>query len=261
MLTHVLDVPRGLACGCVCAACGEPLVAKKGDSRQHHFAHVGGAECSSAVETALHLAAKGILQQRLEIVLPAVTVDFYGPRPSITLAPEQRYQLDSVVLERRLGQIVPDVLAYVRGRPLLVEIRVTHEVDEQKVARIRDLGLSAVEIDLSRAPRELALPDLEPLVIEPGKQTRWVHNAAAERRRQQILSTGTIFRTVSRRLALHVDGCPIRARLWKGQPYANVVDDCLGCEHALDVGPNMSTVTCGAADPSRVASSLRGNDG
>lgn len=31
--------------------------------------------------------------------------------------------------------------------------------------------------------------------------------------------------------ANHAMGCPQRVRIWKGKPYANVVDDCTGCRY------------------------------
>ena len=36
-LLHISEVPRGLACGCVCPACGDRLVARQGPLREHHF--------------------------------------------------------------------------------------------------------------------------------------------------------------------------------------------------------------------------------
>ena len=34
-ITSIADVESGLKCGCVCPACGEPLVAKKGSKVMH----------------------------------------------------------------------------------------------------------------------------------------------------------------------------------------------------------------------------------
>ena len=36
---------------------------------------------------------------------------------------------------------------------------------------------------------------------------------------------------IRRGLALHVDECPIRSRVWNGKPYANVIDDCSYCSY------------------------------
>ena len=187
-LLHISEVPRGLACGCMCPACGDRLVARQGSLREHHFAHAAGKDCRTAVETAFHLAAKEILASRKEIVLPSVEIQFHFHRyrdsgdKSLTIAPEGRYQLTSVALERRLTNIVPDVLAHVEDRPLLIEVRVTHGIEEQKLARIQNLDMSTVEIDLSAAPRDLPWKDLEELVVESGTHKQWIYNAVAERR-------------------------------------------------------------------------------
>lgn len=246
LLIHISDAPSGLACNCLCPACGKPLVAKKGSSRLHHFAHARDANCAFAVETALHLAAKAILEQKGRITLPAVEANVYSVHHSVVLSPEQTYTLDRVLVERRVGAIIPDVLAYVRGRAIGIEVRVSHAVDESKLHHFRTLGLSAIEIDLSNAPRTFLLEELEALVVGPGPHKKWLFNAASERKREEILSSGRFFPAVRRGFAIHVDGCPIQARVWRGRVYANVVDDCICCDHALDIGSNMSSVTCGA---------------
>lgn len=38
-IQFVGDVPRGAACGCFCPVCGSPLVAKRGEINDWHFAH------------------------------------------------------------------------------------------------------------------------------------------------------------------------------------------------------------------------------
>ena len=111
---------------------------------------------------------------------------------TLVIAPEKRYQLDSTKLEHRVTNIVPDVLAHVAGRPLLIEVRVTHEVDSHKLKRIQNLNVSAIEIDLSGAPRNLLPEDLEELVVEAGPHKRWVHNVVAARKREQVLSEATV---------------------------------------------------------------------
>jgi len=244
-LTHVSLVPSGLGCGCRCPACDAPLLAKKGALKLHHFAHAKDADCASSVETALHLAAKQILDERRKIILPAVEAKLYSTRYSSVLAPEREYALERVHLERRVGSVIPDVLAYVRGRAIAIEIKVTHAVDTNKAAHFRAIGLSAIEIDLSQAPRTFTLEELEPLVVGAGKHKSWVFNAAEHRKREEVLSTGKVMRTVRRGFATHVDGCPIQVRVWKGRSYANVIDDCVSCEYTLDIEPNMNSVTCG----------------
>ena len=43
VLVHISQVPSGLQCGCKCPACGETLIAKKGDKVIHHFVNNLGA--------------------------------------------------------------------------------------------------------------------------------------------------------------------------------------------------------------------------
>jgi competence CoiA-like predicted nuclease len=56
-LVDATQVERGAKCGCSCPACGHPLIARKGNKKINHFAHIKSPECANAVETALHLAA------------------------------------------------------------------------------------------------------------------------------------------------------------------------------------------------------------
>lgn len=213
--------------------------------RLHHFAHATGVECAHGLETAVHLAAKAVLERRREVVLPAVKVHLGGRSP-IIIAPERHYLIDRVDVERRVGAVVPDVLAHIAGRAVAIEVRVTHRVDESKKQRLVEQSLSTVEIDLSRVIRTVTLADLERLVVDGGEHKAWVCNVAAERRRLQLLAQGKRMRAIRRGFALHIDGCPIAARRYRGQPYANVVDDCIGCPHAIEIGPGMTSVTCGA---------------
>ena len=239
-LAHVSEVQNGLKCRCTCPVCDGALIARQGKIMEHHFAHANGEECRHAAETALHLAAKDILAKRKEIVLPEVALKASYGFPRTVVAPQRRYAIESAEVERKTGSIIPDVIVEVSGRQLLVEVTVTHGVDEAKLAKIRELGLSCLEIDLSDAPRGLGRDALETIVVDGSAQKRWLHNVRANEARNRMLSEATLLPSVERGLAWHVDGCPIPARVWKGNAYANVIDDCVGCEHMLaapgDVG-------------------------
>ena len=119
-------------------------------------------------------------------------------------------------MERKTESIIPDVIVEVSGRRLFVEVTVTHGVDDAKLTRIRELGLSCLEIDLSDAPRDLGREELEKIVVDGSTQKRWLHNVRANAARNRVLAEATLLPSVSRGLARHVDGCPIPARVWKG---------------------------------------------
>lgn len=62
-LVHIDSVANGKACGCFCTYCGEPLQAKQGAKRKHHFSHLSGTQCEPAYESMLHLLAKEKIQE------------------------------------------------------------------------------------------------------------------------------------------------------------------------------------------------------
>ena len=64
-IVSIDDVKSGLKCGCTCPACGELLIAKKGQKMMHHFAHHSGHTCEYGYESSLHLAAKDILSKNI----------------------------------------------------------------------------------------------------------------------------------------------------------------------------------------------------
>ena len=243
-LVHISDVPSGLKCNCVCPGCSAALVARKGSKTQHHFAHHSSATCESATETALHLAAKEILSTQKEIVLPAVCVEFNSNRRPMELSPERKFQIDSVQLETRTGDIVPDLIATIGTKQLLIEIFVTHRVDLHKIDKIRRLGISAVEVDLSNAPRDLSIASIEELVVSSHLNKRWLFNTVVQSKRAELQRSSVQKPIVHRGLAIHVDSCPVNARVWRGKPYANVIDDCSHCGHCIEMSDNQDYIRC-----------------
>ena len=244
-LAHISEVKNGLQCGCFCPACDAALIARQGKVREHHFAHANGADCSQAVETALHLAAKEIIAERMQMVLPAVEIEFPHSTWRRSIAQERRYEIESVDVERKLGAIIPDVVVRVGERTLLVEVKVTHGVDDEKLKEIRELGLSCVEIDLSDVERDFSRENLKKVIIDDSAPKRWVHNVRAHEERKKVLSEATLLEAAQRGLTVQADGCPIPARVWSGYPYANMMDDCTGCEHRMALSPDVGVICDG----------------
>ncbi|TOG82168.1 hypothetical protein CGI93_17625 [Vibrio parahaemolyticus] len=247
-LVHISDVDSGLACGCTCVSCGESLVAKKGQKRENHFAHSSGKSCAHAVETAIHLAAKEILDQYREIKLPPVSIRFETNRASCKISDEKLITIDSLKIEKGVNGLVPDLIATVHGRDLFVEVFVTHSVDERKKKKIEELGVSAIEIDLSNAPRDMSKDALKELVINSVDNKKWIYNARGKHEFQRMLRQTRPLEMTPRGFASHIDHCPIKARTWRGKAYANFIDDCVYCEHCVDVSEG--NVMCNGHIPS-----------
>ena len=73
-LLHISQVETGLACGCTCPGCGATLVARNAarNVKAAHFAHHKAAECSTGLQTAIHLAANEIIARHKQLCLPGV---------------------------------------------------------------------------------------------------------------------------------------------------------------------------------------------
>lgn len=214
----VRGVERGLACGCTCPSCGEPVIAKQGQDRTWHFAHQSGAACAGALESALHLAAKEVLAAAKQLWLPKLTVVRwpqhlrlvpygvieYGPdrvsylrnefdlvedvakreHAGVARLQHQTVRFDQVVVEQSEGAIRPDLIGVVRDRQLLIEIAVTHFVDAEKLAKIRARRLPAIEIDLAdlyeSGGADVSLESLKGLLTEDRHRIKWLFHPALE---------------------------------------------------------------------------------
>lgn len=156
-LMFVDDVPNGLECDCVCPGCKEKLIAKNdGKIREHHFAHVSNKECITGYQTMIHLLAKAIIFNKR--ILPGFAMN---NQPIVASQIGCEVQLEDL-------NIIPDILAIApvqlnlgymglnvgtatKDIPFIIEIYVTHKVDDGKAKIIKDSGIPAVEIDLSKS--------------------------------------------------------------------------------------------------------------
>ena len=151
----------------------------------------------------LHREVKAILERAATIATPTleIRVTRYPPeafagkwadntvRKTWRTAPRE-LEIDEMRLERRLGRIVPDVIANMDGRQiytqggtlttvgddfdedaedtfslawpltLLIEVTVTHHIDDEKLQRIRELDVPTLEIDLSTLGGRVTLDGL-----------------------------------------------------------------------------------------------------
>ncbi|WP_342046187.1 competence protein CoiA family protein [Bacillus sp. OTU530] len=140
-LIHISRAEKGIKCDCICPSCKSALVAKKGSVKKHYFAHYTKNECNYALESSLHLAVKEILEKEKRMVIPEIATGVrYGrdglPESTLVMSPSE-IQFDGVALESKLNDFVPDIILYKNGTPLIVEVYVTHRVDEYKLQKIK----------------------------------------------------------------------------------------------------------------------------
>lgn len=178
---HVDEVKRGLACDCICPVCKRPVIAKQGDIKGWHFSHTTEADCKSAGETALHIAAKQIIIQEKGLLVPKIDISAEYKLPdgrvgqATMTRPEMWLDFIDVKAEVRLGDIQPDVVGYLADSMLFVEIAVRHFVDNEKQAKLQKIGVPTLEIDLSGLiDQDINWKTLRALLFESTERKFWL---------------------------------------------------------------------------------------
>jgi len=208
-----------------CPECHSPLSVRKG-TRRKHFAHLPHhASCRFEGESALHSAAKHAIYFACTTWIAGEGEAPLIYRRCVACGVERWQELPDRVREVRLeeridrsdGAVIADLaLVDSDGAALaVVEILHTHEVDERKEVRLK--GLPWIEL---RAKD----------VLDDALKWRPIQTKGLKRL-PCLCSQGKAMPVVERGLTVHVDFCPKRARVWRGKPYANLIDDCAPCPY------------------------------
>lgn len=185
VLVRAVEVVNGLACGCLCPGCKTPLIAaNKGLKNTPHFRHFSSVDCRAGYESSLHKVAKDLILNRMHLMAPTFEQAINlradsGQNVRTTVGfNEAMLKADQASAEIDLDGVTPDVVFEISGHRLLIEIRVSRRVDLDKQKRLRALGLSTIEIDLSDMDmRTICDPVLfeQQLLHESGNK-HWVHS-------------------------------------------------------------------------------------
>ncbi len=177
-LAHISEVQRGIACDCNCPACGGRLVARKGDEKVPHFGHDDGEACGGGPETVLHLLAKEVFRANPAMLLPERLGLNKG---NIVMKPGQEVTTQFLRIEfTDPKKIIPDLYVRALGYDLFVEVAVTHASDETKIRRLREHGTMAVEIDLSKLPRDSTREQIADAVLRSAPRC-WLYHPDIDR--------------------------------------------------------------------------------
>lgn len=170
-IVHIDQVQRGLACNCTCFACGEIVLAKQGDVKEHHFAHVSNKEsCHIQAESILHKYAKQVIEQEKKLYLPSLV--------NKTESVRELWNFERVIVEQDLGLIRPDLIVVQNNEFVFIEIAVTSFIDEYKAKQIKSLGVKTVEIDLSMLLKdELIIPSdkVKSFILNEIENKTWIY--------------------------------------------------------------------------------------
>ena len=153
-LVSVENVSRGKACDCCCPECGEVLIARQGYMRAWHFAHASGGDCHGAAEGALHRAAKQLVVRERSVLVPALEaheshrLDDGRLGEATLVRPAETWTFSEMREEVAVGAYRVDLAGAYAGRPVFIEIAVTHAVEDGKREALAGLGIRCFEITL-----------------------------------------------------------------------------------------------------------------
>lgn len=191
IVKSIVEVSNGKACGCTCLVCGSALIAaKNGKIRQPHFRHKSVAECTTSPETFLHYAAKEILERNKRMMLPpcrmlvtSKSISFSDGKANYTAKNAREninIEFDSIVSEKKFSDYIPDLIAHFCGKILVIEIVVTHDIDDDKMRKIEASEAdAAIRIYLGDLDRATTAQELEQIILTPSWRTTWVMNKKA----------------------------------------------------------------------------------
>ena len=189
-VVNISEVANGNACNCTCLYCGEPLTAKQGNGgKAPHFAHKPDSKCQwkeYEKQTFIHWRAEKLFLEEKAITLPPIN-RIYGNIICQMFSGKESLPITPVELEQKISDFIPDIVLHTEDGVLLVEIYVTHAVDEAKKEKIRQDGrFDVIEIDLSdKAYDDITDEELRALLKD---QTRmhWIYS------RQEALFTSNL---------------------------------------------------------------------
>lgn len=203
-LKRIDEVKRGLSCNCVCPGCGQDLVARKGELKTDHFAHHGNSpeHPESCAESALHKWAKTIIASQTRWPLAP---RHYTPKTWHTPLNEPLeshdgswspfqgdfFTVDSAAEEHHFGDWKPDVLltghfSNMAAR-IAIEVYVFHQVDDNKLEKVKESDISLLEINLDGSlllNKLLTEKELTAHVLNLSNH-RWLHSPLADKLKKE----------------------------------------------------------------------------
>ncbi|NSB15174.1 hypothetical protein [Clostridium beijerinckii] len=187
-IDEITPSENGLKCNCICPSCGEKLKANAlGTHNKKYFSHKGNSNCINGLETTMHKFAKEVIEEEKKIKIPKL---IYNKNfKEFEIVKEQMIDFDKIELEKYLSDFdfKPDIIIFKNDVPLIIEVAVTHKIDEEKKNKIIKSNISTVEIYLDKDEIfQLSKEELTSKIINNTDNKRWIFNRLEESKRKSI---------------------------------------------------------------------------
>lgn len=169
-IVSVNDVDNGLECNCVCTKCDSVLVAKANKKdilykKESHFAHYKITECNG--ESLEHIRAKEIIKSNKYLWIP-------------TLEKNVKVDFDEVRVEELIenSKYRADLICIKNNKKVVIEIVVTHDMEEEKINYLQNKNIPTLSIYLNRvlSNGEFSEKRFSEYVLKESKK-QWVVNS------------------------------------------------------------------------------------
>lgn len=205
---HISEVSNGIKCNCVCPSCSQPLIAYNNpkNKKAHHFQHQSLSSCSNYYETMVHYWAKEVIVELGELTVPNhifelsdnargyTYYEWHKEYPREKIVPI-KVKFDKILIEKHQEGIKPDLLCFVKGKQIHIEIAVTHFIDELKVEKIKKLDVVSLEIDLSTVDRSIHKEELKEILFNGDtNRMKWFNNKAINQKKAESNQRKSIIR-------------------------------------------------------------------
>lgn len=235
-LRHISEVVSGKKCNCVCAACGQPMEARKGSERKHHFAHVSNYECMYASEVAIYKAFSQCIENAEKISLPPIYLRFPSWSYSELLSDSKEIEVDEVTFDCQPLAYPPLLTVRTQSNIFRVILDFGHyyENDDLDVlaSAARKSNYALLKIDLPRVDgeRNFSIPYLTE-VVSKIPEAKWIYTRVEEQWQEKYYA-------VAEEPKSHGMGylCPISLKYYKGKFSARIVD-CIYCHFNIAEAP------------------------
>jgi len=188
VLWHISKIGRhnrGKRCGCVCPKCGVSLIARMGEERADHFAHVGGAVCEGAAEYALREKLKELLEKEGTLFLSQSTADVDGK--SQELIGEMQVRVKEVKCVDGGDPFRPQLEIQVKAddgenETIIAEI----SLGQKKTRGYEEFPNTFAEIDLSQLGEDYSEDKLVKVALGGIRCFNWIRREKADNAEEKI---------------------------------------------------------------------------
>lgn len=211
-IVDVVDVPRGAKCGCVCPSCRTPLVARQGDEKEWHFAHISRRvyestknACQYSFYISVRLMARQLIGDEITLRLPAYrgTVTRHDDRrgyplsESFLVTEPKEVVISNVEVETRFAGVPVDIVGQINnfrfvvyfthpGRSVPPELESTHD-DRSGVIAISLDALQKTMFSKKTDRRGSYKTALIEFLTNDLSSKQWIYHPRYQRCHQQAL--------------------------------------------------------------------------